>query len=209
VAIQRLGIYAVFVASLLAAWLERSVAGVWDPCNSTVSAPAGVLFACPQGDGDFLSANGLTIDVIVRDNVMAPIPGIIPSDFWIIGCNDLLALCAGSASIDASAPTDENGHTTITARLAAGGCDISGIRVVVQGAVLGAGVCGDPCVPIYVRSCDVDGNLAVNLSDFAAFGAGYTSPPKPYNECLDYTAPFGAVNLGDFAKFGVHYQHAC
>jgi hypothetical protein len=184
-------------------------AGVWDPCNSIYNLPEGVLFACPQGDGDPLGPQGLTIEVFVRDNTNVPIKGIPAEDFWLVGCNDLLELCGGSASIDASGPTDANGYTTIVGDLAGGGCDSGGVRIVVQGTVLGAGVCGTPCIPIKVRSPDINGNLLVNLADFALFGAGYTSPPKPYDECLDFATSFGIVNLGDFAKFGSHYNHVC
>jgi hypothetical protein len=183
--------------------------GVVDPCNSSATAAAGVAFACPQSDGDALGVNGLTITVTVRDDVNAPIAGIPAADVWLIGCNDLLALCGGSGAINASGPTDINGVTTITGDIAAGGCDLAGVRVVVQGVSIGAGICADPCVLIKVKSPDVNGNLVVNLVDFATFGAGFTSPPKPYNECIDYVAPFGTVTLPDFAKFGAHNSHTC
>jgi hypothetical protein len=81
--------------------------------------------------------------------------------------------------------------------------------VVVQGVVIGAGVCAAPCVAIKVKSADINKSLVVNLVDFATFGAGYTSPPKAYNECIDYTAPFGTVTLPDFAKYGSHNNHTC
>ncbi len=183
-------------------------AGVVDPCNSFASSPAGVLFSCPAGDGDALAANGLTINVTILDNVNAPIAGVLAADIWVIGCNNLLALCGGAGAISASGPTDINGQTTITARLAAGGCD-TGIRVVWQGIAIGAGVCAEPCLPIDVRSCDINGNLVTNLADFAIFGASYTSPPKAYNKCVDYVAPFGTVTLPDFAKYGSHKDHSC
>lgn len=182
--------------------------GVIDNCESTASSPAGVLFACPGGDGDPLSAQGLTINVTVRDQTTAPIQGVLAADIWVVGCSDLLALCGGSGAISASGPTDANGQTTITADLAAGGCDPA-LRVVVMGFVIGSGVCGEPCLPIQVRSADLNGSLNVNLVDFATFGAGYTSPPKPYNACIDYTAPFGTVTLADFAKYGSHSNHTC
>jgi hypothetical protein len=183
--------------------------GVVDPCTSTASAAAGVTFACPQDDGDLLSAAGLTISVTVKDNVNAPVPNVPAADIWLIGCNNLLALCGGSGAINAAANTDVNGQTTITGNIAAGGCDLGGVRVVVQGIVVGAGPCGAACVPIKVKSADINGNLIVNLVDFATFGAGYTSPPKAYNECIDYTAPFGSVTLPDFAKYGSHNNHTC
>ncbi len=187
---------------------ENVGAGVVDPCNSVATAPSGVLFSCPAGDGDALAANGLTISVTIRDNVNAPIAGILAADIWVIGCNDLLALCGGSGAISASGPTDANGQTTITGRLAAGGCD-TGLRAVWQGVAIGAGVCADPCLTIKVRSCDINGNLVTNLTDFAIFGTGYTSPPRSYNECIDYAAPFGTVTLPDFARYGSHSAHSC
>jgi hypothetical protein len=188
--------------------------GVVDPCNSSATSagtyPADindVVFACPQSDGDAFSPN-FTINVTVLDNVNAPVVGVPAADVWLIGCNDLLALCGGSGAISASGATDANGQTTITGDLSAGGCD-TGLRVVVQGVVIGAGVCADPCVAIAVRSADINASLTVNLGDFALFGAGYTSPPKPYDACLDFVSPFAAVNLGDFARFGSHYNHTC
>ena len=189
-------------------WIS-SEAGIGDPCNMTATSAAGVNFACPQGDGDPLAANGLTITVTVRDLVNAPVAGILASDIWVIGCSDLLTLCGGSGAINATGPTDVNGQTTITGDIAAGGCDLGGLRVVVQGIVVGAGVCGQPCLQIKVKSSDLNGNLVVNLVDFATFGAGYTSPPKAYNQCIDFTAPFGTVTLPDFAKYGSHNGHTC
>lgn len=190
--------------------------GVVDPCNSTASSAAGVTFACPQDDGDLLSASGLTISVTVKDNVNVAVPNVPAADIWLDGCTaGTLALCGGSGAINAAAATDINGQTTITGNLAAGGCDLSGVRVVVQGVVIGAGTCAAACVPIKVKSADINKSLTINLVDFAIFGggppagSGYPSPPKVYNECIDYTAPFGTVTLPDFAKYGSHNGHTC
>jgi hypothetical protein len=186
--------------------------GVVDPCNSSASGAAGVLFICPQNDGDLLSTAGLTISVTVLDNLNAPVVGVPAADVWLIGCTEPnLALCGGSGAISASAATDVNGQTTITGKLAAGGCDLGGVRVVVQGVVIGAGVCADPCIAVKMKSADINKSLTVNLVDFSIFGgaSGYPSPPKPYNECIDYTSPFGTVTLPDFAKYGSHNNHTC
>ncbi|MCI0453084.1 MAG: T9SS type A sorting domain-containing protein, partial [Candidatus Latescibacteria bacterium] len=48
----------------------------------------------------------------------------------------------------------------------------------------------------------------VDLFDFSIFGASHTSPPKPYNACVDYVPTIGAVDTGDFAAFGAHWEHA-
>ena len=182
----------------------------FDCCDCTATAAAGVLLCCPQGDGDALAANGLTVYVRVVDNVNAPIANIPAYDIWLTGCaGDVLAMCGGSGAIAASAPTNQNGETTITAKFATGGCDNSGVRAVVQGIAIGAGICAAPCLPIKIRSPDLNANYVVNLVDFAVFGSGYTSPPKAYNECLDFAAPFGTVTLHDFARYGVHANHSC
>jgi hypothetical protein len=204
-----LSLVAAALLCLQIAGVETVNSGVVDPCNSSASSAAGVAFACPQSDGDILGSIGLTISVTVHDNVNAPVVGVPAADVWLIGCSDLLALCGGSGSISASAATDINGQTTINGDLSAGGCDLGGVRVVVQGVVIGAGVCADACLPIKFKSADINGSLTVNLVDFATFGAGYQSPPKPYNECIDFSAPFGTVTLPDFAKYGTHNNHTC
>lgn len=189
---------------------RQTAAQIIDPCNSDATAAAGVLFCCPQGDGDALAANGLTVTVTIRDNVNAPVPNVPEYDIWLTSCaNDVLAMCGGSGAIMASAPTNQNGVTTITARFAVGGCDNTGVRAVWQGVVIDAGICGVPCLPIKIRSPDINANYVINLVDFATFGISYTSPPKPYNECVDFAPPFGTVTLSDFAKYGVHANHSC
>ena len=189
---------------------RQAAAQILECCECTATASAGVLFCCPQGDGDALSANGLTVSVRIVDNVNAPIANIPAADIWLTSCaGDILAMCGGSGAIMASAPTNQNGETTITARFAVGGCDNTGVRAVVQGYKIGAGICADPCIPIKIRSPDINANYVINLVDFATFGTGYTSPPKPYNECIDFAPPFGTITLADFARYGTHANHSC
>ncbi len=181
-------------------------------CNSDASSPAGVIFSCPQGHGESLAEKGLAITVIVRDSVNQPVPNIPTSDIWVVGCdiqNGWLLFCGEGGLLFASAPTDANGQTTLTGSFAAGGCDPTGLRVSVQGVIVGGGLCDEPCLPIKARNPDLNGSMDVNLIDFATFGAGYPSPPNPYNECIDFVAPLGSVTLADFAKFGAHLNHSC
>ncbi|HEX5132504.1 MAG TPA: hypothetical protein VFX92_08460 [Candidatus Krumholzibacteria bacterium] len=184
--------------------------GIVDPCNSTASAAAGVHFICPQGDGDPMPS---TISITIQDNTTAPVAGIPAADFWLIGCNDLLVLCGGSGSINATGATDANGQTTITGDIAGGGCD-TGVRVVCQGIVIGNGACPAVCLPIKVRSPDQRGgaggtpDLLVSSADFSYFGANYPSPAKPFVECVDFVVS-GTITLADFTKFGGHFNHKC
>ena len=78
-----------------------------------------------------------------------------------------------------------------------------------MGIIIG---CPQPtCLPITVRSPDMDGNLAMDIVDFALFAPHYTSPPKPYNPQADFNCD-GMVDLLDLAMFAFHYgppQHRC
>lgn len=207
------------VAAALLCWQVAGVttvnSGIVDPCNSTASSAAGVHFICPQGDGDALSGAGLTISVTIRDNTNAPVAGIPAADFWLIGCNDLIVLCGGSGSINATAATDANGMTTIAGDISGSGCD-TGVRVVCQGIVLGNGACSPICLAIAVRSPDQKNSSGgapegvVSGSDFSFFGTSYASPPKPYFACHDFVGgPYGTITAADFAKFGAHFNHSC
>jgi hypothetical protein len=142
--------------------------------------------------------------VTVKDNVAAPVPGVPATDMWLISCNDLLNLCNGSSAITAAAATDVNGQTTFTGDIAAGGCDNGGVRVVVQGIVIGAGICGDPCVPVKVRSADFDANGVPEGIDFVVFATGYPVDPAA-DDCRDFNND-NKVDVLDFSKFTGHYD---
>ncbi len=180
----------------------------------TAEGAGGCYVACPQGDGSSLSDIGAVITVTVTDYGGYPITRVPASDVWLIGCEDNIVLCGGSAAINADSMTNDNGVTTISGRLAAGGCD-SELLVVVMGIV--ASVPGDPntplCLPYETKSPDVTGDggvvdQVVDIVDLAAFAAGFVSPPKPYDACLDFNCD-GIVDIVDFSIFALHYLHMC
>ena len=180
----------------------------------TAVGAGGCYVVCPQGDGSSLSDIGAVITVTVTDYDGYPIIRVPASDVWLVGCSDGIVLCGGSNAINADSMTNDNGVTTISGRLAAGGCD-SELLVVVMGIV--ATVPGDPntplCLPYYTKSPDITGDggvvdQVVDLIDLAAFAAGFVSPPKPYEACLDLNCD-GLVDLIDFSIFAQHYLHQC
>ena len=160
-----------------------------------------------------LATVGAVITVTVADIAGLPIVGIPATDFWLIGCQDDIVLCAGSASINADSATSSAGVTTISGRLAAGGCD-PGVFVVAQGIVaVEPGPDTPKCFPYEARSPDITGNggvidLVVDIVDLAAFATGFTSPPKTFDACLDFNCD-ELVDIVDFSIFALHYLHRC
>jgi len=190
-----------------------------DPCDfATVRLNAPVipcpLLACPQGDTPSFASQGWTIEVWVRDINGIPISGVPANDFWLIDCDPLsdASLCGGSASSNADHATNSNGKTTLSLSTLAGGGCADGISVVVQGIVLVDSLSACTtflCLPINLRSPDIDGSLEVNLIDLSTFAASY--PPAAFDRCCDYDID-GEVNLTDLAEFASHYGppgHSC
>jgi len=184
-----------------------------DACSTKawIATQGACLYSCPAGDGSSLSFVNAVITVVVKDLSGVPIPGIPATDFWVFGCADQLVLCAGSNSINADHDTDASGMTTLSGAVATGGCD-TGVKVVVFGVpVPDPQDCAqDLCLPLEVRSADIDGNCAVNVSDFGLLGLDYPSPPKVYNPCVDFNcaADLGVdVGIVDFGLYGLHHFH--
>jgi hypothetical protein len=192
------------------------------PTLSTATSAAGVLIVCPQGDGDQLSAQGLAITVTVKDCGSQPIPTIPTTDMWAEGCSGGLSLCSHALPF-VSGTTNQNGVIVLDGRLIAGGCDNSGLRIVVMGITI------QSCVPIQARSMDLKSSGAnacggdqlcpdgkVNLADFAFFNTHYPTAKNPgatYFACMDFTVPYGgALGLADYAQFAAHLTspvHGC
>ncbi len=191
---------------------ETASSGIVDPCSSSACFVDALgnrcLFICPQGDGNELEDGNNVIRVTVSDDTGAPIPGILATDFWLVGCEDIY-LCAGSGSSNADSATNDNGVTTISGTIAGGGQDSLGVMVVVQGVIINCRLlCGGPCLPIIVTSPDIDGDGDVDIADFSIFGACFQSPPKPYQRRCDMDCD-GDVDIADFSRFAQHWQHRC
>jgi len=225
------------LAAALVCWQVASVdtvnSGIVDACKSTVTANAGVVLVCPQGDGDALTATAdganSQVTLTVRDNTNTGIPGIPATDMWMVGCNDGLLLCGGSQGSNADLATSASGVTTFSNEPVAGGCD-TGLYAVVQGIVIQeAGSCLPKCLPIASRSPDYKSSAScgavdnrcpdskVTNSDFSWFTSHYLfagpGAGATYLACADYAAPFGSpIGLADFTKFTVHFVgsgHKC
>jgi hypothetical protein len=95
----------------------------------------------------------------------------------------------------------------------AGGCDLVGVYVVVQGVViLGNPDCcfweGQSCLLITVVSPDRDGNCVVDVVDFSnyAFAHNTVCGDPDYDPCFDFDCDCD-VDVVDFSTFAQHYNH--
>jgi hypothetical protein len=192
--------------------ISRSSMDVFSCSTRAWSAGTDCWLVCPSGNSVRLDDEGATISIVVKGGAGQPIPGVPASDFWLVGCDEGLIPCGGSAGIDADSATNANGETTMSGALAAGGCDPLGVVVVVQGVLVTDPDCNVLCLDIPTVSPDASGeggvvDLVVELVDFAAFGLVYNKPLE-YDACYDYNCD-GEVELVDFAIFGQHWGHSC
>ena len=106
--------------------IHAASTGIPEPCSLLVSfmePGSRCWFICPQGDAQTLASAGNRIQVIVKNINGEPVSGVLASDIWLVGCDNLF-LCAGSGSIDADSATNDQGMTTISGAMAGGGCDL-------------------------------------------------------------------------------------
>jgi hypothetical protein len=203
------------LAALMLCWqflpmnTSTATSGIVDPCSSYAwfcQAGSRCWFICPQGDAQSLAAGGNEICVCIEDVNGDPIPNILATDFWLIGCTDIY-LCAGAGSIDADSATGANGCTSISDTWFAGGCELVGVHVVCQGVIIG---CPPTCLNIVVVSPDLDADGDVDLVDFSLFAAAFNTSTGDagYDPCCDYDCD-GDVDLVDFSLFAQHWQHSC
>jgi hypothetical protein len=210
----------VVVATALRCW---QVAGVdttaiassngIDGCETRAyTAGTDCWLVCPLGDGDRLDENGATITIVVKDGVGTPVPGIPAADVWLVGCSDGLVLCGGGNGIVADSATNVDGRTTMSGAMSAGGCDLLGVSVSVQGVTVTDSLCNILCLEIPAVSPDntgpggvIDG--VVELADFSQFGLIYNKPAD-YDACWDFNCDT-LVDLVDFSYFGLHWGHSC
>ena len=192
--------------------------GIIDPCRSYVEIHLTVspapLFICPLGDTDSLEDQGWSLWILVLDTVGVPVEGVPAADFWLIDCdpvNDMI-LCGGSASSNADSSTNSAGITTMSNTSVAGGGCADGLAVVVQGFVIEDSTtnCTTPvCLPVAIRSPDMNGDLILTLVDLTNFAGSY--PPQAYAPCGDMNAD-GIITLVDLTNFAQHFGppgHSC
>lgn len=172
---------------------------------------------CPQGDFEYIRGGcGTGNDYIwieAVDEDLNGIAGIPCTDYWLQACDPAGELCLCANPVVADSVTNSEGRTTISGRIAGGGCVATGgVYLAVQGKIL---VTWPACVSvtchsIVIASVDLIVDCVVNLSDLAVFGFSYNKNlgDPDYNTCCDYNDD-DKCNLSDFAFMGEHYLHEC
>ena len=175
-----------------------AMAGVPDLQESTASLATGgtnlVLLNRPDGTGNGFEfakdINGDTysavITLYVRDAGGAPVVGYPSEDMWLVSADGGLAPCPGGNVADFS--TDATGMTEWRNPMGAGGYSEDLCQVVINGDALTSQVGMD----LYFNSPDIDGNLAVGLTDLSAFtpvyfGAYHMKADFDYNNAVGIT----------------------
>jgi hypothetical protein len=98
-------------------------------------------------------------------------------------------------------PSHATSDSTVIIHEYMGGCGCDSLQIKLNGDRVGS-------VLLSVRTCDLNVDSKVNLSDLPIFGSHYgTHLGDPnYSECCDFTGD-EICNLSDFAFFGEHYMH--
>ena len=213
----------VLLFSLLLVFATTAYAGDVDECLSDwgwgeVNCVVPRIAICPQGDFEFIREGcGYDNDYIwvqVKDASGNGISGVPWSDYWLQACDPAEELCLCANPVVADSLTNSDGETTISGRIAGGGCVITGgLYLAIQGKIvvtIESGCITIKCVIIIIVSVDLTADCQVNLSDLGVFGLSYNKGlgDPGYNTCCDYNDD-DVCNLSDFAFMGAHYQHMC
>ena len=212
---------AYFVFLFLAVTINAESAGV-EGCYSeaSVSCPGLRLTICPSNDFERIgdACEDGYIEVWVRDVYSGEgVPFVPTTDFWLQACDPAQELCLCVQSIEADSITSGlpgfEGRTTISGRIAGGGCVLTGgLKIAVQGIVFKTGdYCEEIiCLDMVIVSPDINADCTVSLSDFQLFCMSYnrTEGMPEYNGCCDFNDD-GECSLGDFSFFAQHYNHEC
>lgn len=187
------------------------------PCESSASSAGGTLMVCPAGDGPTLASIGAEISVTVLYCVPPePVVGMYQNDLWIqTPLHPDPRICGGSLSSNADGPTDENGQTTISGSIAAGGYWGDGVYVAAYGVLIGYGqsvyepydYCDEP-LPIVLVSPDINVDLVVDLADLSLFAQSYPSPQGAADPAKDFNGD-GQIDTIDLSMLAMHYMHEC
>ncbi len=160
--------------------------------------PSGMGPALSEGridGGDYFSA---VITLTLANEDGDPIALYPAEDVWLMDECGAMAYCALAIP---DGPTDENGQTDFTGPYAAGGHMPADCLIEV---LLGGSPLWEPGLELRFNSPDINGDLAVNLSDITVF----TQALGEYDWAADYNFD-GVINLSDIARMTQSIGFGC
>jgi len=160
-------------------------------CPGAISPPNAVVLMCPKGDTENLSELG----VIVTLPFGAPVPE--GSIYAMEACGNI-AFCV-PPQVDG--PPDSSGTATFSGALIGGGQTDKWLWA--------SGMMPEPpCIVVEINvrlvSPDINGDLKVNLLDFALFAMAW--PPAAYDYRFDFNGD-SMIGLVDLALMAGHFGH--
>jgi hypothetical protein len=167
VARQRPAILASCLLFGIAAYSENATNAVGTPAlywHSTSNEASGQLFIAPDGSGQTLDSQGLSIWVQLIDD-FGPVVGYPANDISVFNFADNTKLTLCNAGIAADADTDALGFTSISGPIA-GGDNCTQLNVTLAGHRIG----GQINIAVASSDFDVDADdLSLLPGDFADF----------------------------------------
>ncbi len=196
------------VCSLVVSLASVAWAGIPDLDNSsatTVATTQVSVYSLPNAAGDGLNdvfifggaKTDATVTVTLIDQAMTPVFNYPFEDIWIDADTGNFTFCPGGTVADAS--TDQNGQTTFSGSMFAGGCG-SGLVVVINGDSL-----NQAPLNFMFNSPDMNADLIVNLTDVVLFSQVFYGP---YDYCADFFWD-GVINLSDIVLLAQGMGTAC
>ncbi len=162
--------------------------------NPIVDKPH-IVVACPQGDH-----HSLVIDVDLNGPITRNSIDRLEIVLDAADCVANVRVYDQSGFVEALGDAPSPHYVALISHRYFGGYGVNDVDVLLNGHPVGSQAHFD------LRTMDVVPTGNVNILDFGAFGAHYTSPPNPYVSHLDFNDD-GAINLGDFSTFANHYNH--
>lgn len=185
---------------------SMAMAGIPDPAQCTATAGSGCLRVVPDGTGDALGTSGLTVSVTVVDGGGNAVQNYPFQDVNLVDNAGGAEISLCTAQWPAALNTNASGQTTITGAGFGGGQTQNGMRV----ALSGVPITGSVAMTIDVKSADIDGNGAVNLTDWSSLSFGFVQFYQTAG--IDFEIDLncdGNENLVDVSKFAIDNGAVC
>jgi len=168
--------------------------------NYRPGEPYDVVSILPDGSGETLASVGITIEIYIRNCNGTPVAGVAAQEIVMFSPS----LCICPLGNIADAPTDQQGRTTFTGTLRAGGCadNVSFYEDGVWFATL----------PLKFNSADAvpASPCAVDAGDLSAIAAklGSEVGEAPYSICLDLNED-GYIDASDISSVASALGNRC